>query len=135
MTIEDIEPAWRYANYWSSRIYSRHFATIRLMKYLHNKNNRKEAARADDKRTDDAMEDEKTEITIMEKWYRLLRLTAGGVDDGKSTLVGRLFMIANIFSRPIGHFVEESSKNKGFDYVDLYTYRRRNQKRQVLLLT
>ena len=51
---------------------------------------------------------------------QLLRFTtAGSVDDGKSTLIGRLlFDSKSIFQDQIDA-VEESSKNKGFDYIDL----------------
>mgnify|MGYP001361800791 CR=1 FL=1 len=50
----------------------------------------------------------------------LLRFTtAGSVDDGKSTLIGRLlFDSKSIFQDQLDS-IEESSKSKGFDYVDL----------------
>lgn len=45
--------------------------------------------------------------------------TAGSVDDGKSTLIGRLlFDSKSIFQDQLDS-IEESSKSKGFDYVDL----------------
>lgn len=50
----------------------------------------------------------------------LLRFTtAGSVDDGKSTLIGRLLYDSkSIFQDQLDE-VEATSKNKGFDYVDL----------------
>ena len=50
----------------------------------------------------------------------LLRFTtAGSVDDGKSTLIGRLlFDSKSIFQDQLDS-VKKSSKNKGYDYVDL----------------
>ncbi|MDA8641748.1 GTP-binding protein [Flavobacteriaceae bacterium] len=50
----------------------------------------------------------------------LLRFTtAGSVDDGKSTLIGRLLYDSKSIFQDQLDSVEESSKNKGFDYVDL----------------
>jgi sulfate adenylyltransferase subunit 1 len=50
----------------------------------------------------------------------LLRLsTAGSVDDGKSTLIGRLLYDSKSIFQDQLDAVEASSKNKGFDYVDL----------------
>ena len=50
----------------------------------------------------------------------LLRFTtAGSVDDGKSTLIGRLLYDSKSIFQDQLEAVEESSKNKGFDYVDL----------------
>jgi sulfate adenylyltransferase subunit 1 len=50
----------------------------------------------------------------------LLRFTtAGSVDDGKSTLIGRLLFDSKSIFQDQLDAVEESSKNKGFDYVDL----------------
>ena len=50
----------------------------------------------------------------------LLRFTtAGSVDDGKSTLIGRLLYDSKSIFQDQLDAVEESSKNKGFDYVDL----------------
>ena len=50
----------------------------------------------------------------------LLRFTtAGSVDDGKSTLIGRLLYDSKAIFQDQLEAVEESSKNKGFDYVDL----------------
>ena len=49
----------------------------------------------------------------------LLRFTtAGSVDDGKSTLIGRLLYDSKSIFRTTGSG-EQSSQNKGFDYVDL----------------
>ena len=50
----------------------------------------------------------------------LLRFTtAGSVDDGKSTLIGRLLYDSKSIFQDQLEAVEESSKNKGFDYIDL----------------
>ena len=50
----------------------------------------------------------------------LLRFTtAGSVDDGKSTLIGRLLYDSKSIFQDQLDAVETSSKNKGFDYVDL----------------
>ena len=50
----------------------------------------------------------------------LLRFTtAGSVDDGKSTLIGRLLLdTRNIFDDQLAA-IESTSKQRGFDYVDL----------------
>ena len=45
--------------------------------------------------------------------------TAGSVDDGKSTLIGRLLYDSKSIFQDQLDSIEESSKNKGFDYVDL----------------
>ena len=50
----------------------------------------------------------------------LLRFTtAGSVDDGKSTLIGRLLYDSKSIFQDQLESIEESSKSKGFDYVDL----------------
>ncbi|MDB3981608.1 GTP-binding protein [bacterium] len=50
----------------------------------------------------------------------LLRFTtAGSVDDGKSTLIGRLLYDSKSIFQDQLDAVEASSKNKGYDYVDL----------------
>ena len=50
----------------------------------------------------------------------LLRFTtAGSVDDGKSTLIGRLLYDSKSIFQDQLEAVEASSKSKGFDYVDL----------------
>ena len=50
----------------------------------------------------------------------LLRLaTAGSVDDGKSTLIGRLlFDSKQVFEDQLEH-IEDASRRRGHDYVDL----------------
>ena len=54
------------------------------------------------------------------KMKQLLRFTtAGSVDDGKSTLIGRLLYDSKSIFQDQLEAVEKSSKNKGFDYVDL----------------
>ena len=50
----------------------------------------------------------------------LLRFTtAGSVDDGKSTLIGRMLYDSKSIFQDQLNAIEVSSKNKGFDYVDL----------------
>lgn len=50
----------------------------------------------------------------------LLRFTtAGSVDDGKSTLIGRLLYDSKSIFQDQLNSIEESSKSKGFDYIDL----------------
>lgn len=50
----------------------------------------------------------------------LLRFTtAGSVDDGKSTLIGRLLYDSKSIFQDQLDAVKKSSKNKGFDYLDL----------------
>ena len=50
----------------------------------------------------------------------LLRFTTvGSVDDGKSTLIGRLLYDSKSIFQDQLDAIEQSSKNKGFDYVDL----------------
>ena len=54
------------------------------------------------------------------KNIELLRFTtAGSVDDGKSTLIGRLLYDSKSIFQDQLDAVESSSKSKGFDYVDL----------------
>lgn len=54
------------------------------------------------------------------KNIELLRFTtAGSVDDGKSTLIGRLLYDSKSIFQDQLDAVETSSKNKGFDYLDL----------------
>lgn len=58
-------------------------------------------------------------MTIQETNQLLRFTTAGSVDDGKSTLIGRLlFDSKSIFEDQI-EAVKTSSQKKGFDYVDL----------------
>ena len=45
--------------------------------------------------------------------------TAGSVDDGKSTLIGRLLYETNSITTDKLQAIEASSKKKGLDYVDL----------------
>ena len=54
----------------------------------------------------------------MKSQKEILRFTtAGSVDDGKSTLIGRLLYDSKAIFQDQLEAVEESSKNKGFDYV------------------
>ena len=56
----------------------------------------------------------------MENSKEILRFTtAGSVDDGKSTLIGRLLYDSKSIFQDQLEAVESSSKSKGFDYVDL----------------
>jgi sulfate adenylyltransferase subunit 1 len=53
------------------------------------------------------------------KHLEILRFTtAGSVDDGKSTLIGRLLYDSKSIFQDQLDAVEESSKSKGFDYID-----------------
>lgn len=63
----------------------------------------------------------KTDTFKMEENIKqLLRFTtAGSVDDGKSTLIGRLLYDSKSIFQDHLDAIELSSKNKGFDYVDL----------------
>lgn len=57
---------------------------------------------------------------MQEKNNQLLRFTtAGSVDDGKSTLIGRLLYDSKSIFQDQLDAVEASSKKKGFDYIDL----------------
>ena len=56
----------------------------------------------------------------MDNEKKLLRFTtAGSVDDGKSTLIGRLLYDSKSIFQDQLEAVENSSKTKGFDYLDL----------------
>jgi len=56
----------------------------------------------------------------MQENNQLLRFTtAGSVDDGKSTLIGRLLYDSKSIFQDQLDAVEASSKKKGFDYIDL----------------
>ncbi|MGY8920225.1 MAG: sulfate adenylyltransferase subunit 1 [Flavobacteriales bacterium] len=56
----------------------------------------------------------------MEKESQILRFTtAGSVDDGKSTLIGRLLLDSKSLYKDQLESIEYSSKKMGFDYVDL----------------
>lgn len=48
--------------------------------------------------------------------------TAGSVDDGKSTLIGRLFYDSKKIFKDQLSAIELKSKSKGFDYIDLSLY-------------
>ena len=50
----------------------------------------------------------------------LMRLaTAGSVDDGKSTLIGRLLLDSKSIFEDQLEAVESTSKSRGYDYTDL----------------
>ena len=56
----------------------------------------------------------------MNQTKRLLRFTtAGSVDDGKSTLIGRLLYDSKSILQDQLEAIEKTSNKKGFDYVDL----------------
>jgi sulfate adenylyltransferase subunit 1 len=56
----------------------------------------------------------------MTQTKQLLRFTtAGSVDDGKSTLIGRLLYDSKSILQDQLEAIEITSKNKGFDYIDL----------------
>lgn len=56
----------------------------------------------------------------MENTKEILRFTtAGSVDDGKSTLIGRLLYDSKSIFQDQLEAVESSSKSKGYDYIDL----------------
>jgi sulfate adenylyltransferase subunit 1 len=56
----------------------------------------------------------------MKNQKEILRFTtAGSVDDGKSTLIGRMLYDSKAIFQDQLDAVRESSNNKGFDYVDL----------------
>ena len=73
------------------------------------------------------MEDRKTRIFLEDNKIiaknqniELLRFTtAGSVDDGKSTLIGRLLFDTKSILQDQLKAIESTSKNKGFDYIDL----------------
>ena len=58
-------------------------------------------------------------MQIQEKNQLLRFTTAGSVDDGKSTLIGRLLYDSKSIFEDQLEAVKSSSENKGFDYVDL----------------
>jgi sulfate adenylyltransferase subunit 1 len=58
-------------------------------------------------------------MQIQEKNQLLRFTTAGSVDDGKSTLIGRLLYDSKSIFEDQLEQVKSSSENKGFDYVDL----------------
>ena len=56
----------------------------------------------------------------MNSEIQILRFTtAGSVDDGKSTLIGRLLLDSKSLYKDQLQSIEETSKKRGFDYIDL----------------
>jgi len=56
----------------------------------------------------------------MNSKVQILRFTtAGSVDDGKSTLIGRLLLDSKSLYKDQLQSIEETSKKRGFDYIDL----------------
>ena len=67
----------------------------------------------------------------------LLRFTtAGSVDDGKSTLIGRLLYDSKSIFEDQLDAVKKSSKNKGYDYIDLslFTYGLKAEREQGITI-
>ena len=57
---------------------------------------------------------------MMNKNTKILRFTTvGSVDDGKSTLIGRLLLDSKSTFDDQLNSIEKSSKKKGFDFIDL----------------
>lgn len=54
----------------------------------------------------------------MEKNKVLKISTAGSVDDGKSTLIGRILYDTHSLKRDVLEAIQKSSKQKGYDYLD-----------------
>ena len=66
------------------------------------------------------IEKHKVIFKMKEKEKQLLRFTtAGSVDDGKSTLIGRLLLDSKSILQDQLDSIKETSKSKGFDYLDL----------------
>ncbi|MCW2775016.1 MAG: sulfate adenylyltransferase subunit 1, partial [Nocardioides sp.] len=62
----------------------------------------------------------KTQIAEQTRTMDLLRFaTAGSVDDGKSTLIGRLLLDSKSIFEDQMEAVEATSASKGYDYTDL----------------
>ncbi len=57
-------------------------------------------------------------LTIIEKMDVLKIATAGSVDDGKSTLIGRLLYDTKSLTTDKLEAIEKTSKQKGYDYLD-----------------
>ena len=56
----------------------------------------------------------------MNSEVQILRFTtAGSVDDGKSTLIGRLLLDSKSLYKDQLQSIEKTSKKRGFDYIDL----------------
>ena len=61
-----------------------------------------------------------SETTETMKQMDLLRFaTAGSVDDGKSTLIGRLLLDSKAIFEDQLEAVEATSQSRGYDYTDL----------------
>src|SRR5690554_7657001 len=54
----------------------------------------------------------------MEKNKVLKISTAGSVDDGKSTLIGRILYDTHSLKRDVLEAIQKNSKQKGYDYLD-----------------
>ena len=81
------------------------------------------ATRADDRVSEAAMEDRKKEgyfyVMALPQMEMLRVATAGSVDDGKSTLIGRLLYDTKSLFVDQLEAVERTSKARGDEYVDL----------------
>ncbi|CAA0146609.1 sulfate adenylyltransferase, subunit 1 [Tenacibaculum maritimum] len=60
----------------------------------------------------------KNEYSILKTMNVLKIATAGSVDDGKSTLIGRILYDTNSLTDDKLEAIQEKSKQKGFDYLD-----------------
>ncbi len=68
--------------------------------------------------------DQKVRWKNVKKWaifkMKLIKIaTAGSVDDGKSTLIGRLLFETNSLKKDQVEHIKSKSQNKGYDYMDL----------------
>ena len=75
------------------------------------------ATRADDRRSEAAMEDRKTRGVLLMEMLRLA--TAGSVDDGKCTLIGRLLYDSKAIFEDQLESVERTSRDRGDEYTNL----------------
>ena len=75
------------------------------------------ATRADDRISEAGMEDRKKEGLLLMEMLRLA--TAGSVDDGKSTLIGRLLYDSKAIFEDQLEAVERTSRERGDEYTNL----------------
>ena len=74
---------------------------------------------SDDTATE-SVEPQAVDLVTGERAMDLLRFaTAGSVDDGKSTLIGRLLLDSKAIFEDQLEAVESTSKSRGYDYTDL----------------
>ena len=77
------------------------------------------ATRADDQISEAGMEDRKRQGYFLMTTLLLRLATAGSVDDGKSTLIGRLLYDSKAVMEDQLASVKRTSKERGHDYTDL----------------